>query len=265
MNRDYSAGDYMEFAIDVIEQAGLIALRYFRAELEVTNKAKKRSYDPVTCADTKVEEYIRTRIRESFPDHGIAGEEFGADRGASPLKWLVDPIDGTRGFLSGSPMWGVLLGLIEGDRCIAGLMHQPFVGDLYASDGARTFHQRHGERRTIHARETQKIADAVLCCTHRDMFKNARERNAFEKVESACRYSRFGTDCYGCCLIAHGFTDLVVEGDLEPYDIVPLIPIVEGAGGVITDWKGGPALGGGTIVAAATRALHEQALELLNR
>lgn len=254
----------MEFAVDVIEQAGRIALRHFRSDLEVTNKAKKRSYDPVSRADMEVEEYIRSRIRESFPDHGIVGEEFGADPGASSLKWLVDPIDGTRGFLSGSPMWGVLLGLIDGDRCIAGLMHQPFVGDLYAGGGAQAFHQRDGQRRTIRARDTRNIADAVLCCTHRDMFKTDRERSAFGKVESACRYSRFGTDCYGCCLLAHGFVDLVVEGDLEPYDVVPLIPIVEGAGGVITDWKGGPALDGGCIVAAATRALHGQALELLN-
>lgn len=264
MNHKNDAADYLEFAVEVIESAGRIALPYFRTDLEITNKAKKRSFDPVTRADREVEEYIRRRIREAFPDHGIFGEEFGAVAGAGSLEWLIDPIDGTRGFLCGSPMWGVLLGLLDGADCIAGLMHQPFVGDTYAGNGTESFHKRNGKRRSIRTRRTETIEEAVLCCTHRNMFRSAREMAAFERVETACRYSRFGTDCYGCCLLAHGFVDLVVEGDLEPYDVVPLIPIVEGAGGVISDWNGGPAVNGGTIVAAATRALHGQTLALLN-
>ena len=258
-----SSQDYLEFAIDVIEQAGRIALPYFRAGVEVRNKAKKRSYDPVTRADTEVEQYIRKRIAEAWPQHGIFGEEFGAEQDGARMRWLIDPIDGTRGFITGTPMWGVLLGLMDGERCVAGLMHQPYVGETYAGGSGGAFHLRNGTRTPLHVRDTRDVSEAVLCCTHRDMFRTPAARSAFERVESACRFSRFGTDCYGGCLLGQGTIDLLVEADLEPYDVVPLIPIIEGAGGVITDWKGGTAIHGGSIVAAATPGLHRQALELL--
>lgn len=258
------AASYVDFAIDVIEQAGRIALQYFRTDLEVINKAKKRKYDPVTRADREIETYIRNRIRESYPDHALIGEEYGSEQGRGSMAWLIDPIDGTKGFLSGSPMWGILLGLVDGDDCILGLARQPFLGETYVGslEGASVLS---GAGRTALAtRDTERIADAVLCCTHPNMFLTEQSRQAFDRVAQACRFSRFGTDCYGYCLLARGFVDLVVEGDLEPYDIIPLIPIIEAAGGVVSDWKGGAALKGGTIVAAANRALHEQAIRLLS-
>jgi len=258
------AARYVEFATEVIDRAGAIALKYFRTDLEVINKAKKRNYDPVTRADREIEEYIRGRIRDAFPDHAIIGEEFGSQRGESPFAWMIDPIDGTKGFITGSPMWGVLLGLMEGDRCIAGLMRQPFLRETYVGSPAGAFVLGDDGRKPLKTRNAGAIAGAIVCCTHPNMFLTDETRRGFDRVAQACAFSRFGTDCYGYGLLARGFVDLVVESDLEAYDIMPLIPIVEGTGGVVTDWQGGPGSRGGSIVAAANRALHAQALDLLN-
>lgn len=256
--------EYVEFAVDVMAQAGDISLRYFRTTLDVENKAKKRAWDPVTRADREVETFIRERIRERFPGHAIIGEEYGNEGAGSAYSWLIDPIDGTRGFLCGTPMWGILLGLMEGDRCLAGFVRQPFVGETYAGgNGSGFVLDREGKRVDLGARGTRALNEAVICCTHPDMFRTEAERRVFAAVESACRFSRFGTDCYGYCLLARGFVDLIVEADLEAYDIVPLIPIVESAGGVVTTWDGGPAVRGGAVVAAANPALHRAALEVI--
>jgi myo-inositol-1(or 4)-monophosphatase len=256
--------EYVEFGLDVMARAGDIALRYFRTSIEVENKAKKRDYDPVTRADREIEEFIRARLRERFPGHAIIGEEYGNEGAGAACSWLIDPIDGTRGFLCGTPMWGILLGLMEGERCRAGFARQPFVGETYAGcDGAGFVLEPGGKRVALRARGTRSVNEAVVCCTHPNMFRTDAERRVFAAVESACRFSRFGTDCYGYCLLARGLVDLIVEADLEAYDIVPLIPIVEAAGGVVTDWKGNPAIRGGAVVAAANPALHEAALKVI--
>ena len=263
MNKSLDPKEVAEFAVLTAEVAGRIALQYFRTDVEVTNKAKKRAFDPVTRADREVEACIRTRILARFPGHRIVGEEYGTEGDAAAPAWLIDPIDGTRTFISGSPMWGVLLGLIDGDHCVAGLMHQPFVGETFVGSGAGAFLVRDGRWRKLAVRGTESLADATLACTHPGMFRTAPELAAFQRVESRCRLSRFGTECYGYCLLAAGFLDIVIEADLEPYDIVPLIPVVEAAGGVVSNWRGEPAIAGGRVVASATPALHEQVLQLL--
>jgi myo-inositol-1(or 4)-monophosphatase len=264
MTASPASDELVEFALDVMAKAGDISLRHFRTQLDVTNKAKKRAYDPVTRADREVETYIRERIRERFPEHAIIGEEFGEERRGSKLSWLIDPIDGTRGFLCGTPMWGILLGLMEGERCVAGFVRQPFVGETYAAcNGTGWVDERDGARIRLGTRATRSVEEAILCSTHPNMFRTDRERAVFAAVESSCLFSRYGTDCYGYCLLARGFIDLVVEADLEAYDVVPLIPIVEAAGGVVTDWQGNPAIRGGAVVAAANPELHEAALEVI--
>ena len=264
MNNSIDPGAVAEFAVQTAQEAGRIALRYFRTDLDVTNKARKHAFDPVTRADREVEECIRARIRARFPAHRIVGEEFGAQGDETAPAWLIDPIDGTRTFISGSPMWGVLLGLIDGDTCVAGLMHQPFVGETFVGSSAGAFLVRGGQWRKLAVRGTQTFADATLACTHPGMFRTGPELAAFQRVESQCRLSRYGTECYGYCLLAAGFLDIVIEADLEPYDIVPLIPVVEAAGGVVTNWRGDPAIAGGDVVASASQILHEQVLTLLN-
>lgn len=260
-----NAKELAEFAVATAVEAGRISLKYFRTDVAVTNKAQKRAFDPVTQADREVEACIRRRIQQRYPAHRIVGEEYGTEGAAAAPAWFIDPIDGTRTFISGSPMWGVLLGIMDGTQPVAGLMHQPFVGETFVgARGEGAWLVRDGNWRKISARGTGTLADATVACTHPGMFRTPPELDAFRRVESACRLSRYGTECYGYCLLAAGFVDIVVEADLEPYDIVPLIPVLEGAGSVVSNWRGEPAIAGGGVVAAATPALHAQVLEVLN-
>jgi myo-inositol-1(or 4)-monophosphatase len=264
MSDQFDPGAIAEFAVQIAEESGRIALEYFRTDVSLTNKAKKRAFDPVTRADQEIEQRIRARIRERFPGHRIVGEEYGEQGESDAPAWFIDPIDGTRTFISGSPMWGVLLGLMDGTTPIAGLMHQPFVGETFVGSAAGAFHVRDGRWQRLSVRRARPLSEATLACTHPSMFRTPAELAAFQRAESRCRLSRYGTECYGYCLLAAGFIDLVIEADLEPYDIVPLIPVVEAAGGVVSDWNGNPAVAGGRVLACATKALHDQVLELLS-
>lgn len=263
MIKDDDAAQIVAFAEDIIVRAGEIALHYFRSGIEVINKATKRAFDPVTRADREVETFLREQIRKRYPDHSIVGEEFGGQRDAAP-SWLIDPIDGTKSYISGTPMWGILLGLAEGERCITGLMRQPLLDETWVGSAAGAFLLAGGRRSPLKVSGTQELADAILCCTHPEMFRTESESQSFRRLSAASRFTRFGTECYGYCLLACGSADLVVEADLESYDVMPLVPIVERAGGVISTWDGGPAMNGGRIVAAASAPLHEAALRLLN-
>ena len=264
MNNSPASVDYLHFLEDLIEQAGEIPLRYFRSGLAVTDKrGKGKSFDPVTRADRETEEFIRARIAAEFPGHTIIGEEFGTTQGTDSLTWLIDPIDGTRGFISGTPMWGVLAGLKQGDQCLAGAMRQPYTGETWIGDGRAAHFISRRQRSRITVREQVRLAEAIVCCTHPAMYPTNEAREKFMRVVAECRFSRYGTECLGYGMLACGYVDLVIEGGLSAYDIMPLIPIVEGAGGVITDWQGNAALNGGLIVAATSKQLHEEVLEYL--
>jgi myo-inositol-1(or 4)-monophosphatase len=202
-------------------------------------------------------------LAEQFPDFGVLGEEQGERPGSAPQRFVIDPIDGTRAFMTGMPGWGILLGLTEGEACLAGVVHQPFLGETFFGRRRGSWLKRDGEAQPLRTRATERLEDAVLYCTHPSMFPGASEREAFDRVSRRVRLSRFGGDCYAYCLLALGQIDLVVEAQLEPYDIIPLIPIIEGAGGVVTNWAGGSAHAGGQVVAAANARLHEAALALL--
>lgn len=207
---------------------------------------------------------MRAAIEGRYPDHGILGEEFTERQGSSPYRWVLDPIDGTRAFIMGSPMWGTLLGLTEDGEPRLGLMNQPFTGERFWSAG-KGAHMRDpaGRTRRLSTRPCASLSDAVLTTTHPDLFAARSDAAAFKRLRERARMTRFGGDCYGYCLLAAGFVDLVVEAGLKPYDVVPLIPIIEGAGGRVTTWEGGPATEGGRIVAAGDERLHEQAMKIL--
>jgi len=262
MRKDQSRQQLMDFAVKIAIASGSIARKYFRTQVSVDTKSKQQ-FDPVTVADREIEQFLRNKILKHYPDHGIIGEEQGVTSGNSST-WVIDPIDGTRGFISGAPMWGTLLGLLDKGRPMLGLMHQPFVRETFYADRNAAWLRQGTTIRQLSTRPTRKLADAILFCTHPSMFANTSDRNAFARIEAASRYSRFGSDCYGYCLLAAGFVDLVVEADLKPYDIIPLIPLIESAGGVVTDWQGNTPMNGGRILAAANRRLHRAALELLN-
>lgn len=228
------------------------------------NKASGTGYDPVTAADQAAERAIRAAIAKSYPDHGILGEEFAAVRGAGRYQWVVDPIDGTRAFIMGSPLWGTLIGLIEDDKPVLGLMDQPFTRErFWAHGGAARMRAPDGRTRRLKTRACSGLAQAVLTSTHPDLFSSPKEMAAFGRIKTRVRMTRYGGDCYGYCLLAAGFVDVVVEAGLKAHDVAALIPIIEGAGGKITTWDNKPALRGGRIVATGDKRVHEEALALL--
>ena len=161
-------------------------------------------------------------------------------------------------------MWGVLIGLKQADECLAGAMRQPYTGETWIGDGRTAYFIRGQLRSRLRVRELVNLADAIVCCTHPAMYPAVATREKFMGVVARCRFSRYGTDCLGYGMLAGGYVDLVIEGGLSPYDIMPLVPIVEGAGGIISDWQGNAALNGGLVVAATGKQLHGEVLELLN-
>lgn len=250
-----------EFMRRIAAAAAAETLPRFRQAGAVSNKVAG-GFDPVTEADQQAEKAIRALINKEFPDHGILGEEFGAENATAEYVWVIDPIDGTRSFISGIPLWGTLVGLTRNGDAVAGMMAQPHIGELfYANEDGAHLESRGGSTR-LATRDTRSIADATLCTTTPVLFHDGL-RTAFDRLEAACRLSRYGTDCYAYCMLAAGQIDLVVETGLQPYDIVALIPIIEKAGGKITAWDGGPAEAGGGIVAAANGWLHDEAMKVL--
>lgn len=233
----------------------------FRAGGGVDNKLVA-AFDPVTEADRAAERAIVAAIAARYPDHAVLGEEFGA-QGNSQHLWVIDPIDGTRAFISGVPVWGTLIGYCQAGRARMGLMSQPFTGERYFADGEAAWCEHLGQRRRLAVRPTRRLDEATLFTTSPRLFSGEGLRR-FEKLEARALLTRFGTDCYAYCMLAAGHADLVVESDLKPYDIVALVPIIEQAGGVVTTFDGGRPEAGGDIVAAATAELHAAALAILN-
>jgi myo-inositol-1(or 4)-monophosphatase len=248
----------------LVRQAGEIALGQFRASPVVEDKGGgPGGFDPVTEADRSTERFLREELAARYPASRIVGEEGGVTGPAGPVQWIIDPIDGTKAYITGVPMWGVLLGLVINGRPVAGWCRQPYLDETFAAVDGRGWLDHAGRRRHLGTRPTTDLAEASMYSTHPSMFHTPWARAAFESLAARVRLQRFGGDCYSYCLLALGAIDLVVEADLQPYDILPLVPIIEAAGGVVTGPEGAPPLDGGFVVAAATPQLHAQALECL--
>ncbi len=235
---------------------------HFRAPLEIENKGGA-DFDPVTTADRAAETTIRRLLAETYPDHGVVGEEFGAERTDADYVWIIDPIDGTRAFIAGLPVWGTLIGLTHRGRPVLGMMAQPFTGERYVGDGERAWYRGPDGTRTLAVRPCASLSRAILFTTTPAMFVG-RDRAAYDRVEQAAQLARYGCDCYAYCMVTAGHADVVIEAGLKPYDIVALIPIVSGAGGRVTDWQGNSAAVGGRVVATGDRRLHDEVLRLLS-
>jgi histidinol phosphatase-like enzyme (inositol monophosphatase family) len=234
---------------------------HFRAGGAVENKGATR-FDPVTAADREAEAAMRRLIASHFPAHGIIGEEYGPDRPDAEFVWVLDPIDGTRSFILGLPVWGTLIGLLHHGRPVLGMMAQPFTGERYAGDGRHAWYAGPGGNKDIRARSCDTLREAALLTTTPFLFSDA-ERQAYNRVEGSVRMARYGCDCYAYCMVASGHADVVVESGLQDFDVVALIPIIEGAGGRFTNWQGGSAAAGGSIVASGDPQLHALVLERL--
>jgi histidinol phosphatase-like enzyme (inositol monophosphatase family) len=256
--------DYEAFLHRLADLASAKILPHFRAQPDVVSKERDR-FDPVTVADRAAEEAIRAEVEATFPADGLLGEEFGASRMDAERVWVVDPIDGTRSFICGVPVWGVLIGLLTGGRPDLGLMAQPFIGERYFGDGASATYRGPGGPRPLKVRPCRDIADAVLFTTSLQDFAGEAERDAYLAVERLAKLTRYGTDCYAYCMLAAGTVDAVIESGLNAYDILPLVPIIEGAGGIVTDWHGNPPPDTGQVVATGDPRLHDRILSILSR
>jgi myo-inositol-1(or 4)-monophosphatase len=257
-----TAVDFSAFVDQLATLAGETILPFFRTALSVEDKSRGMGFDPVTAADRAAETAMRSLIRRSFPAHGIIGEEFGEDRGDAEYVWVLDPIDGTKSFISGMPAWGTLIGLTHLGAPVFGMMHQPFTRERFSGDGGAARYRGPAGDRILETRRCAKLSDAVLFTTSPRLMKE-RDRRAFAKIEETVRLSRYGGDCYAYCMLAAGHVDLVIETELNRHDIIPLIPIITGAGGIVTTWEGGAPEGGGRIIAAADERVHAAARAIL--
>lgn len=238
-------------------------LQYFRSKvLDVSSKNAKH-FDPVTEADRAAEAAVRATLGKLRPMDGVLGEELGAQAGESGLTWVVDPIDGTRGFLSGTPTWGVLIALVDEEGPILGVIDQPYIRERFWGGLGEAAVEGPSGRVALATRAARRLDQATLYTTFPEI-GTAAERAAFERVRDRAKLVRYGMDCYAYALVAAGQVDLVIEAGLHVYDVAAPIAVIEAAGGVVTDWQGGPAHGGGQVLAAANREIHAEALALLN-
>ena len=331
-----SSNLFAPFLDRLAEAASGAIMPHFRQGFAIDNKWKA-GFDPVTIADKNGETAMRALINETYPDHGILGEEHGPENLDAEHVWVLDPIDGTRAFITGLPTWGTLIGLRTNGVPSLGMMVQPYIGERFGGDGKTAWYDgplgarqlktrpcekledatiftttpalfKNGERqafdqieaavqlsryglrtngvpslgmmvqpyigerfggdgktawydgplgaRQLKTRPCEKLEDATIFTTTPALFKNG-ERQAFDQIEAAVQLSRYGTDCYAYCMVAAGHGDAVIESGLQAYDIVALVPIIEGAGGVVTTWTGGSPADGGQIVASGDPRLHE--------
>jgi len=248
----------LAFALRLADAAGEVIRPYFRKPLAVRDKP---DLSPVTAADRAAEEAMRRLIEARFPEHGILGEEFGREREDAELVWVLDPIDGTKSFISGVPLFGALIALTREGRPILGIIDQPISRERWVGAAGRPTTLNGAP---IGCRACPSLAVATLFATTPDMFKG-EDAAAFARVSAAVKLVRFGADCYAYGLLAAGFVDLVLEASLKPYDFCAMVPVVEGAGGIATDWRGRSLdiAADGRILVAGDRRAHEAALALL--
>ncbi|MBC7156161.1 MAG: inositol monophosphatase family protein [Rhodobacteraceae bacterium] len=237
-------------------------LAHFRAPaLSADNKAAS-GFDPVTVADRAAEAAMRAVLADLRPDDAILGEEMGSKPGTSGLTWVLDPIDGTRGYLSGTPTWAVLIAVCDAGGPRLGLIDQPFIGERFLGGPGLAEVAGPRGRHALRTRAARPLAEAILFTTFPEVGTRA-EAAAFHALGRQVRLVRYGMDGYAYALVAAGQVDLVVEAGLQPYDIAAPIAVIEAAGGIVTDWRGGPAAGGGRVLAAANAGVHAAALAVL--
>ncbi len=258
--------EFARFAETLADAARPCTLTRFRTRNDVENKSA-HGFDPVTEADRAAETALRALIGETYPDHGVEGEEWPDKPGRSPWTWLLDPIDGTRAYIIGAPTWTTLIGLAYEGRPVLGVIDQPFTDERWLGFADQAWRTHRGERRRLAVRPCARLSDAVMAATDPFAMFNPAEMGGFRLLQDAARLSRFGLDAYGYALLAEGGVDLVVEAGLKPFDICALVPIIEAAGGRVSDWSGRrePAWRGGRIIAAGDPRVHEEALPVLQR
>lgn len=252
---------YESLAIELAQAAATVALPLFRGDHGLENKSEPgQAYDPVTAADRGAEAEIRRLLEARCPAHGVIGEEYGEDRPDAEFVWVLDPVDGTRAFVAGLPLWTTLIALRRRGRPVVGLIAQPYLGEVFvgSANGSRLL--RKGEETSLAVRACPDLAQAVIATTDPYLFTPA-ELAGWRDVRAAARLARFGCDAYAFAMVALGRIDLVIEAGLKAWDVEAAIPLIEGAGGVVTDWRGaGVGLAGGQVAVAGDPACLTAAL-----
>lgn len=254
--------EFTRFAIALAQASAEVILPYFRQNAAVEVKDGP-VWDPVTEGDRAGERTIRQMIEQRFPDHGIHGEEYGLKEGRSPFTWVLDPVDGTRSFVSGMPTWATLIGLSFEGRPVLGLMNQPVVGDMFYGNPHGAWHDYRGITSAITTRKNVPLARATLGTTAPELYRSDENQRRFQTLRASAQLTRYGGDAYFFCLMAAGHIDIAMDCGLQPYDITPLLPIVTGAGGVAAEWTGGDLARGGNVITAGSKALLDEAMAIM--
>ncbi len=256
----------ISFAHRLADASGAVIRPIFRQRIDVAHKPGPHSFDPVTEADQGAERAIRAIIDRDRPQDAILGEEYGekpAGLSANKWRWVLDPVDGTRAFITGRHEWGSLIALEHDGVPVLGILDQPVLGERFIGVNGRS-HLLVGDTRTVlKARACEEMGAAILCATDPSSYMDTGQQAAFARVQAQVRMTRYHGDCYIFAMLAMGFVDMVIEGPLKRWDIAALIPLVEGAGGVITNWEGEAWRDGDKVLACGDRRIHEQAIRLL--
>ncbi len=259
-----TAADIVHTAAALADAARVATLQHFRSsDLTAENKETSR-FDPVTVADRLSERRMRAILATMRPDDGILGEEFAPVAGTSGLTWVLDPIDGTRGYLSGTPTWGVLISVRDSQGPLYGIIDQPYIGERFEGGLGRAAMTGPMGPRVLRCRQARPLAQAIVFTTFPEL-GTPDDAAAFRRVAAQACLVRYGMDCYAYALIAAGQIDLVIEAGLQAYDVQAPIAVIEAAGGIVTDWQGRPCFDGGQVLAAANAQIHAEAMGLLNR
>lgn len=259
---DTTKNDLIRVAHLLADAARPATLAHFRQPALVADDKGDGRFDPVTIADRNAEQAMRAILAAQRPDDAILGEEYGAKAGTSGLTWVLDPIDGTRGFLSGTPTWGVLIAVRDADGPLFGIIDQPYIAERFCGGFDRADVTGPMGQAPLRCRAPRDLDQAILLSTFPEIGTPA-QRRAFDAVAAQVRLTRYGMDCYGYALLAAGQVDLVIEAGLQSYDVQAPIAVITAAGGIVTDWAGGPAHEGGQVLAAANPQIHAAALAIL--
>jgi histidinol phosphatase-like enzyme (inositol monophosphatase family) len=254
------------FAHRLADASGAVIRPFFRQRIAVAHKPGPQDFDPVTEADKGAERAIRAIIDRDRPQDAILGEEYGAKPAglaADKWRWVLDPVDGTRGFITGRHEWGSLIALEHDGVPVLGILDQPVLGERFVGVNGRSVLLQGETRTVLKTRECAELKDAILCSTDPLYYFPPPQAAAFQRVSKSARMTRYGGDCYLFAALALGFVDVIIEAGFKPWDIAALIPLVEGAGGIVTSWSGGDCRDGATILACGDKRVHQQVMALL--
>ena len=249
------------FANHLADEARKISMFYFKKKIKIESK-EKNYFDPVTIADINIQKKINRLINRQFPSHSILGEEDSIIK-KSDYEWCVDPIDGTKSFIQGVPLWGTLIALSKNNEIILGLADIPALGERYIGYSKLSYKIVKNKKSLLHVRKTKKLKESILNTTSPYVFANKKDQKSFEKLSDKVKSTRLGGDCYSYCLLADGLIDTVVESGLKPWDIRALVPIINNAGGVISTWEGKEVSKGGRIIATTNKELFIKCQNIL--